>query len=370
MHSMNPKARLFILIIIVLMMIQSTVYAETYGSIEEVIGSTPERWIESYNTSWRTITIDAEVDMPSVKELPIVRIQKMPAVQKEKLSIYKGTVRNVDGILRADKKIDDYIKGNSKPKNTYSYSRGQVPEQKPENVEMTYEEALMFSFEEIERLWGLKEDSFCIDEVHIQDCFYYYSGKNQNIVWGKPETDKGRYLIIFNQKIHGIDIEAGNECYDYTDMKAENLFYGPYCYISLSDEQNIKIRAALYQEINMVYTDVPIVSFDNAKKAIETEIYAGHLRSIDVVKLCYIPYLDSKDKNILWLVPAWYVKGLYTRDARENLEMWTSDDGATHESLEKHEVIVEAQSGELLDYTDTRKNRRIVPKILTWKDIY
>lgn len=369
MRLTNIKARLFMFILALLLMLQCAAHAETYCSIEEIIDSTPERWTEIYETSWRTITIDSEVDIPSVKELPVVRVQKIPAIQKEKLSIYKGTVRNVDGFLRADKKKDDYVKGDSRPKNTYSYIKGQIPDRKPENVDMAYEEALNYSLEEINRLWGLKEENFRISEVNIQDCFYNYSGKNDSIVWGKPETDKGRYLFVLNQQIHGIDVEAGDECYDYTDVKAEDLFFRPYCYISLSDEQNVKIRAALYQEINMIYTDVPIVPFEYAKKAIESEIYAGHLRSIDVVKLCYIPYLDSKDKNVLWLLPAWYVKGLYTRNPKEELEMWTSDNGETHESLETHEVIFEAQGGKLLDYTDKRKNRRVVPKIMTWNDI-
>lgn len=345
-----------------------TVHAESYCSIENIIANTPERWVEEYNTKWRSISIDVEVEIPSVKVFPIVLVQRMPAVMKDKLSEYKGSIKNIDGSLGADKKKNDAVPPNCLPQNRYSYTHGQTPDQTPENVQISYDETMDYCYEEMERLWGLQKNDFRIDEVVIEDRAYYFSGKRDSITWGKPATDKGRYVITFVQNMHGIDVEAGKECYEYIDMKAENVFYTPYCFISLSDTQNTKIRAMLYQEMDMIYPDVPLISFESAKKTIEAEILAGHLRSVDVMKLCYIPYLDSKDKNIIWLLPAWYVKGVYTKDSKQELEMLTGD-GVKYENMERHEVIVNAQNGKLLDYTDKRKDRRVVPKILTWKDV-
>ncbi len=364
-HIGNILAGILILII----GLQCTACAETYWSIKQVAESTPERWTESYDTPWRTISIDVEIEVPTVEKIPIVRVHRMPAVQDEKLSDYAGTVRNVEGSLRADKKRDDFVSGDSRPQNTYSYTKGQTPDRKPENVEMTYAEALKLGYKEMEKIWGLKEDNLRITKVNIQDCFYYYSGKNESMVWGKRETDQGRYIMVFAQNMCGIDVEAATECYDILGLDSEKNFYSPYCYISLSDIQNIKIRASLYQEKNVVHEDVPILSFESAKKAFEAEIYAGHLRSVDVVKLCYIPYLDKKDKSILWLLPAWYVKGLYTRDSSQEVEVFT-ENGIENENMERLELVFDAQGGKLLDYTDKRKDRRSVPPIMTWEKIH
>ena len=168
-HIGNILAGILILII----GLQCTACAETYWSIKQVAESTPERWTESYDTPWRTISIDVEIEVPTVEKIPIVRVHRMPAVQDEKLSDYAGTVRNVEGSLRADKKRDDFVSGDSRPQNTYSYTKGQTPDRKPENVEMTYAEALKLGYKEMEKIWGLKEDIPHIAEqaVHMDHVF-------------------------------------------------------------------------------------------------------------------------------------------------------------------------------------------------------
>lgn len=45
-----------------------------WQSIKEVQENTPERWTESYETKWRTIQIDAQIDVPDVEKLPVIRV--------------------------------------------------------------------------------------------------------------------------------------------------------------------------------------------------------------------------------------------------------------------------------------------------------
>lgn len=353
-----------------IIMLTPSARAETFCSIQEIVESTPQRWTETYETKWRTINIDVSIDVPVVAEFPIVKVRLMPAVSDEKLSEYQGTIRNLDGSLTADRKKDDHLQPNSRPMTVHTYLDGAEPQEQPENVALTYEEALQLCQQEIERLWGLKDTDFTVEKVVVEDRIYHYSRKGGTIVWGKPINDEGKYKITLGQLIHGIDIEGGKECYDRLGLESETSLHNVSCYMAFSNLQNIKIRAALYDEVDVVYDDVPLLPFSRAKEAIETEIYAGHLRSIDEMKLCYIPYLDKSDNHVLWLLPAWYVQGIYTRNAQTELITEIDEDSqVVYENLERREVIFQAQKGELIDYLDQSKNRRVVPAILTWDNV-
>lgn len=353
-----------------LLILTPSARADTFCSIQEIVESTPQRWTETYETKWRTINIDVSIDVPFVAEFPIVKVRLMPAVSNDKLCEYDGSIRNLEGSFTADRKKDDSLPPNSRPMTVYTYLDGAEPQEQPENVVLTYEEALQLCQQEIERLWGLKDTDFTVEKVVVENRIYHYSRKGGKIVWGKPINDEGRYKITLGQLIHGIDVEGGKECYDRLGLESETALHHVSCYIAFSNLHNMKIRAALYDELDVVYDDVPLLPFSRAKEAIETEIYAGHLRSIDEMKLCYIPYLDAKDSHVLWLLPAWYVRGIYTRDAQKELITETDEDRQeTYENLERREVIYQAQKGELIDYLDQSKSRRVVPAVLTWENV-
>ena len=369
-HSMYKFIiRLFIPILSVMLVIP-TAHAENYCSIAEISESTPQRWTETYETKWRTISIDVPIHIPDVAEFPIVKVRLMPAVAEDQLTDYEGTIRNIDGSLTADRKKDDHLEPNSRPMNAYTYWNGEAPEHQPENVSLTYEDALSLCREEINRLWGLLPADFALDKVTVEDRVYRYRREGDDIVWGEPVNDEGRYKMTFRQLIHGIDVESGKECYDRLNISSEAALHNVSCYMAFSNSQNMKIRAALYDELETVYKDVPLLPFAQAKEAIEAEIYAGHLRSVDVMKLCYIPYLDTQDRDVLWLLPAWYVKGAYTRNVKAELLSEMDENGqVVYEGMERREVIFQAQAGTLLEYTDASNNRRIVPEVFSWERI-
>ena len=70
-----------------------------WQSIEEVQENTPERWTESYETKWRTIQIDAQIDVPDVEKLPVIRVTGASPVNGLKLLLYSEVVYNEVGQL-------------------------------------------------------------------------------------------------------------------------------------------------------------------------------------------------------------------------------------------------------------------------------
>lgn len=128
------------------------------------------------------------------------------------------------------------------------------------------------------------------------------------------------------------------------------------------------VLATFWQVEKVVYADVPLLSFADAKPAFEKEIMAGRLRTVDTIALGYAPYTDPDDPDVFWLVPVWYVKGGYTTDPKREFKPWLDKDGSiADDGIERREVIFEAQQGDLMNYMDTRKNRREVPTIMTWE---
>lgn len=94
-------------------------------------------------------------------------------------------------------------------------------------------------------------------------------------------------------------------------------------HLFFSNLDNAKVRAILYTEKEVIYDDVPLLPFSAAKKAIEQEIYAGRLRTIDEVKLCYVSYLDPNDAKTIWrfLHGMWWATIRATQKRNTNTRM-------------------------------------------------
>ena len=121
----------------------------------------------------------------------------------------------------------------------------------------------------------------------------------------------------------------------------------------------------------MLYEDVPILSFEKAKAAYEDLIHKGFVREVLEVRLCYTSYIDPNDKDIFYLLPVWYARCVYAKKA--DMEFPTFVDPNTGEiykdNRQYEELVFEAQKGELMNWDDSRRTRRDVPKIITWNDV-
>lgn len=368
---MTFRKSLFCIFLGMLLLLTVNASSESLTSIQQIIETTPERWTETYETEWRTIEVDTEIIVPDVETFPIVKVQSMPKIDDELLAEYSTVTKNRTGAFQFDKLKDDYLHNNWGYKTIDRYGRNEIPTIRPENVTISFEEAEALAFSEINRLWGLDESDFLLTTLRITSCVYQYTEKNGVKTWGKAVSEQGRYHFYFEQIFHGIEMEGARECYE-TYLTEESPLIAGFCGINFSSTlDNAKIRAILLKETEVVYEDVPLLTFSAAKEAIEQEIYAGHLRTVDEVKLCYISYLDPNDTSVRWLLPAWYVIGDYTRDPEQEYK-YIYDEYTGEEvdnGFEKHEVVFQAQAGTLLDYKDTRKTRRQVIDIITWEQV-
>ena len=324
-----------------------------WQSIKEVQENTPERWTESYETKWRTIQIDAQIDVPDVEKLPVIRVTGASPVNGLKLLLYSEVVYNEVGQLYViSKDGEPEILGNNEDyKNRYYFADGEIPQIQAEDHPLTAQQAIEMLENKLKGLTGYGKDDFVLGPITVYDRVWKYKKTNGERVYTQPISKTGEYCIELYQKFAGVQYQSCRECYDTRGKEAWPDAAGVSG--AIWDADSFKLWATLLQVVDTPYEDVPILSFGDAKKVIETEIEAGHLRNIDKVQLAYAPYLDPQEKDVFWLLPVWYVKGGYTRNVKKEFEPKYGAGGEiVDDGIERAEVVFEAQKGELMDYND------------------
>ena len=361
-------------LLLILLLFNTAIADNQFQSISEIRANTPARWTQTYQTQWRTVDIDTAVEVPDVSQFPIIRITPREPIDTRLLANYAQVPTNEQGTLIALRNGYGIGVGtNEQFKDVQYFYDGAIPDLLPEDNPLSYQAALDIANMELTRLFGSETSSLSVSESVVFSRYYHFKVKSKEKVWLDPDPNypKGKYWLIFSQKFHGIGYQESTQCYNKLRLGDEDKLCAAQVLMDITDDSDFSINSHLYQEVDVVYDDIPIQPFEAAKAAIEEEIMAGHLRSIDTMALCYAPYFDPDNSDVFWLLPVWYAKGAYTRNAKRDFAAWVDDaTGLVADSgVEYLEVVFQAQLGKLMDYNDTNRTRRNVPKIVTWNDV-
>lgn len=352
-----------------LTMFLSTACAEEYCSISEVCANTPARWMQTYETNWRTIIIDTAIEVPQVDAFPVLKVRKMPALDESLLPVDADVRYNSPGRFQFYTGDAEYVmKSNTMFKSIEHYPGPELPQVLAEDCSFTAQDALDLAYESISHLYGLDGTHFRLNETLVYSRIWQFKGKKSNPTYTQAVTNEGSYKVELQQLLHGIPYFPCSEVYDdgwwgkwLTDARVSVAHRGADGYMVLS---------SLWQVEEVVHDDVPLLPFADAKTVFEKEIMAGRLRTMDTIALGYAPYTDPSDPDVFWLLPVWYVKGGYSTDPkREFTPFYDVDSSIADDGIERAEVAFEAQQGNLMYYMDTRKNRREVPNVITWETL-
>lgn len=347
--------------------------AKSYYSIQEVKAQTESLWQQSYQTPWRQVDIDVPIRLPEVSAFPILRVRVLSPVARDKLAGYRHVRRNQDGVFEANIHGDEKVPGDWGIKSSLVFDNEAVPDILPENSSLGFEEARDFIYGEIQRLFGLGPADLVLRQTQVDSSFYRYTRKAGQIIWGSRASDTGRYRFTFQQYFYGIGYQPALNCYDPQNFKLgkEKSIRSGSLSFRITDPAHFRIVSQLMEEVEIIHGDIPLLPFARAREALEGEIMAGRLRGIDSLELCYIPYTDPKDDQVFWLLPAWYARGAYTRDPAQAFSPWRDDQSGEviDDGVQRAELAFQAQLGSLLDYNDKGKNRRAVPRIITWENV-
>ncbi|MBP3636627.1 MAG: hypothetical protein J6K13_03620 [Clostridia bacterium] len=356
-------------VLMAMLMMLSAASAEEWCSIADIREQTPARWTQTYETKWRTITIDAAIEVPQVEAFPILKVRKMPVVDESLLPADADVRYNAPGWFQFYTGKAEYVmKSNTMFKSINHYPGPELPDVLAEDCSFTPQDALDLAYERINHLYGMDSIHFRLDETLVYSRIWQYKGKKSNPTYTKAITDEGSYKVELWQLLYGVPYFACNETGDgyepgswLSDARVSVAHRGADGYMVLT---------SLWQVEEVVYADVPLLSFADAKLAFEKEIMAGRLRTVDTIALGCAPYTDPTDPDVFWLLPVWYVKGGYTTDSKREFTPFYDVDGSiADDGIERREIVFEAQQDDLIDYTDSRKNRRRVPTIVTWETL-
>ncbi|MEG2252176.1 MAG: hypothetical protein RSC98_03960 [Clostridia bacterium] len=366
---MKKHKLLFLSLILVVGILPAYAEGTDWKSIQQIKQSTPNAWQQVYETPWRTISIDAKVIVPNVDAVPILRVSYLTPRPEEKLSRYDRVCHNNDrcfyGIVGSNPQdqMDSKYIGNSAFRHVAIFPAGESPKQLPENNPLPYQEARKIADTEFRQLYGYGLEAFDDWESYVFSRMVATSKGEQT---DQYVTEQGYYWLRFKQSFAGIPFNA---CDLYTREGGGKPLGGRgELLIEVTDANNFMVITTHLETKDQPYADVPLLSFAQAKGAMEEKIRSGYIREIERVELCYAPYNDPTDDSILWLLPVWRAHCVIDENPEYTAKIGTNKHGEILDERIWSDVVFEAQRGALMNPLDASKKRRNVPTMMTWDD--
>ena len=174
------------------------------------------------------------------------------------------------------------------------------------------------------------------------------------------------YSIEFWQQMNDLPILSNAET---GFKKSGTRSYYPKLLYQMRSEDEYSFYIRPLQEKEKIAEDIPLCSLERVICSVEDKIKMGHIQKVVSLRFGYVVYSDPAIKNFrksnqedeeFYLVPSWVVQCIFSEDPKEfrqdDIEVLNVD----NEQYGEHQVIVKriinAQTGEMLDYFDKSKN--------------
>ena len=377
-------------LLIALLMMLSAANAEEWVSIEELRTQIPSHWAKTYETKWRTIVIDAEINVPQVNKVPIVCIEggaEEPTFTAADIGWDSLRFRGAYMLL-IGRDSPDYPKKLNGARLGSPYAEGNwYSDFAPENQYVPLDD---ITFGEITerakaalRSMGYKPDHFLLETpVRVWAHHICEYGKTEDVLPG--------YIIMeFLSKVEGIPVlshvqesvrgESSTKLDDaeFWQPVVSSLTYNGY----LGDLTSMHLVPLKVQEV--IVEDIPLLSFDELMAAVEGEINAGHIRKIYEIEFGYVLYNEpgkfytvetGKGRSAegqtarYYARPMWQVTCLYKDTATGKLREKPNDSDDERNSLDYYQMLIDAQTGEVVRQTNAQ-DRCEYKGFVSWDEV-
>lgn len=378
---------------------------EKYLSIEELREQIRTGWMQTYQTKWRDVQINATVVVPQVDAMPVLLVAdgaKPPLLtaedagfdqlESEPFLVYwynewPTYPRKQDGKrLNKDTEPREVYNSGFAPENTYipmsDMSFGEVCDMVEREITRAGYDAAAFDFRTPTRL-------------SVSHMFYY--GYKRDALPGGISFD-------FRARVEGIPVLSHiySAVFDHYngESRVDELFEVPRCQAAYNayEEKIHNLYLWCAQPVETIAPDVPLCSLDKVIAAIEPEITAGHIRKIYELELGYVlynepgvyharkePLVEGRNTReemdaalavtlneraaaryyarLMWQVNCLWVKS-HSGKLRETAS-YTTDERNT---LDYYQLLVDAQTGELIKESDAY-DRCEYKGFLSWDDV-
>lgn len=379
-----------IIMILAMLSFISAARAEEMYSVIDIRAQTPARWTQTYETKWRTITVDAEIRVPEVDKVPVMLVEggADAALFTAEETGWDDIYARLGYSLRWNNPWPDYP---SKVDGKRIDSQQSAGNDRYSGIEADgcYVPMSGTTLGEICDMVDGTLMQFGIDPgeytyrtpFHMWSQRMFYYGK-------KKDALPGSLFVEFRAKLSGIPVlshifqsvytEGGwardDEFLEYPNNRIIYHGYGEYMgTISLWCAKSVEVLAE----------DIPLCSFDTIRTAIEAEINAGHIRKIYEIELGYVlynesgKYITSKpgESRVAELAaaryyarPMWQINCLYKDTATGKLRSKPSDSDDERNTLDYYQLLIDAQTGEVVTRTNA-KDRCEYKGFISWEDV-
>lgn len=353
--------------------------AQGHLSVADVNANPPARWTQTYETKWRTVEIDVQPAVPEVDKMPMLKIA--PEYWQPDASLLDGdyestlyefgsfgvNVSNAQEISDERRRIGTTT-GVEKTENFYppfdfnaTYSR---------HSDFTLGEAVNELQSTLE-IFG-QEDAWAYNTpYHVQ----IYSLETKD---GKTTFMPDSYGMHVSQKLHDIPLLC-HVLEGIDDEKAGEVWFLPDLSFSVDTEGSMSFSGGMVRIIDILAEDVPLCDFSVVKANIEQEIEAGHIRRIFDVDLGYAIYNEPGSSagkgedwfrsHVAYAVPVWRINCYYIDSAKKEMRDYTSVGVSSRGEIEYKMLIVNAQTGEVVDMHDNHRGCADYQGFISWEDV-
>lgn len=352
--------------------------SSSWYAVNELVNAIPSRWQQTYQAYGRTIDIDVTYEIPSENHTPVLRVKHwVPISQDERAKwityfskpndsdqgLYGFNVIEHQGIIVFAYNVFDTTDLFGKTKQIIgSDPRADWKHTYAEDNPQSMWDAFLFSQDKLSEICG--------EDIPLYPLHGGTLNRLRDKSTGKALREHGNYELILAQTFQGFPLietifntytdpnpPANGEPYHYKDA---------YCIIY--DKNSYNISARLYQTVETIAEDIPLKPFDAGKQQIEDLIKRGLIRDIYNIRLAYALFHDPDDlNNSFYLIPSWIVSCDFYRssEAEPVVSEWAE---MYWNHFEYHNLILNAQTGQLYDPFSTAIDRFLAPDIIKWED--
>lgn len=352
--------------------------AQTYISIAEMNEHPLERWIQAYETQWRTIEINVLPKIPQVNKFPVLKVMRdlrIPDISGLGDG-WSGSVSELSGIFRADHGYIAKVEQDEKQfPNAKIISTNYYP---PFDMGAIYgKNGYLTLGEMVNRL------KYIMSVLSEDGEEWRYEQPEQVLVNSALDLETGEvlrpdnYYINLIQELHGIPLFS-HVLFYAENTTIQEIALSPHILLfHLFTPENVAVSFRKLKVSEVLSDDVPLCDFEQIQETIEGEILAGHIRKIFDIELGYTLYNEpgittrSNNRETLkyYAVPVWKVNCYYVESAKKEMRDYTGKDVPERGEIEYTSLIINAQTGELFDRFDKQNDRGDYQGFLSWDDV-
>ncbi len=365
------------LILLICLLLPSAGQADSMTSIRQLREQLPEQWNQTYQAKGREINVSVSPFVPDVDSLPGHKVMIDLSVPDVSIlgEASKSTI-NDTGIFIIE--IGDYFQNESKAnKNTQNEDTKTYNYYPPFDGSQLYVQNNPLHLGE-----AISKFATIMDSIDYGDWRHEWPRSLSVNVTTDKKTGAvnriGGYSISFLQMLNNIPILG--HVFDGIDGYSDGyMSFFPSILYQLLTYDSITMGGYKVTSIATIADDIPVIDFSTIKQSIEKEIEDGHIRKIFDVELGYALYNEPGAirtvSDLSWLkdavfyaLPVWAVNCHYVDNPAKELRDYSGWDVEERAVMEYKTVLINAQTGKVIDRNYNRTDAADYPGFITWEE--